>query len=420
MNRCKYVYKKGKRKGQKCDDFTDDSDIFCRMHQLKNEDQIGGADYKASKGHVISHLLSTIKELPTLEENKAVMLRHLNNMSTCEKSSTEFYKNKVFVDTCLAYPWDKSFDITSEILNHHMDAQTLIASVKKNLDEKIYGMDDVKEEIINMIGRFITNPNSNRNNLALCGPAGVAKTRFMQVISETLDLPMRIISLGGMKDSSFLLGHSYIYVESGPGKLLQSVIDTQINNPIIYFDELDKVSATDGGQDIYSVLSFLTDSTQNKYFTDHYFYGMKFDLSKVFFVFTFNDINKIDKILLDRLNIIHVPCPSKNDICEILHTHCIPEIMENIGLQNIVIPKSFVKMVIESDKMALHDENTESSGIREYYRVFEKILLEINKDILLKKVTQTLTTNDLQKYWTVILNRMRLRERPHSLHHMYI
>lgn len=422
MNRCKYIYKKGKRKGQKCDDFTDDSDIYCRMHQIKNEDQINGADmqHKTSKGHVISHLFSTIKELPTLEENKAVILRHLNNMNTCEKSSTEFYKNKVFVDTCLAYPWDNKFDITSEIINQHADAQTLIANVQENLEKRIYGMHDVKEEIINMIGRFITNPNSNRNNLALCGPAGVAKTRFIQVISETLGLPMRIISLGGMRDSSFLLGHNYIYVESGPGKLLQSIIDAQINNPIIYFDELDKVSATDGGKDIYSVLTFLTDSTQNRYFTDHYFYGMKFDLSKVFFVFTFNDINKIDKILLDRLNIIHVPTPSKTDICEILHKHCIPEILTNIGLENIEIPKSFVKMVVESEQMSSQDTNAECSGIREFYRVFEKILLEINKDILLKKATPTLSEDDFNKYWKIIINRMRLRERRTCLQHMYI
>lgn len=414
-SRCKYVYKKGKRKGQRCEDFTDDSDIYCRMHQIKKEEQMEGK----ANSTILSQLHGNIKRLPIVDENKAVILRHFRHMSSCESTSTEFYKNKVFIDACLAYPWAKQFDINEK--SAFEDSQSLIMAIQNNLNEHIYGMEDVKDEVVNMISRFITNPNSNRNNLALYGPAGVAKTRFIQVISETLNLPMRIISLGGMRDSSFLLGHGYIYVESGPGKILQSIIDSQINNPIIYFDELDKVSATDGGKDIYSVLTFLTDNTQNDRFTDHYFYGMKFDLSKVFFVFTFNDINKIDKVLLDRLNIIHVPCPSKKDICEILYKHCIPEILTNIGLTNVDIPKSFINTVVNSQHVT-YDE-TESSGVREFYRVFEKILLQINKDILLKKVSCPLTPEDLNKYWNVVLNRMRLRDRntnSHALHQMYI
>lgn len=416
-NRCKYVYKKGKRKGQRCEDFTDDSDIYCRMHQIKKDEILE----RKGVGIVMSQLQADIKRLPTEDENKAVILRHFRHMSTCESTSTEFYKNKVFVDACLAYPWDKRFHINDHTNSQYEDAQSLIEAIQNNLNEHIYGMEDVKDEVVNMISKFITNPNSNRNNLALYGPAGVAKTRFIQVVSETLNLPMRIISLGGMRDSSFLLGHGYIYVESGPGKILQSIIDSKINNPIIYFDELDKVSATDGGKDIFSVLTFLTDNTQNSRFTDHYFYGMKFDLSKVFFVFTFNDINKIDKVLLDRLNIVHVPCPSKSDICEILYRHCIPEILVNIGLDStkIVIPKSFVSMIVNSENIMYDTE--ESSGIREYYRVFEKILLQINKDILLKKITEPLRQEDLMKYWNIIYNRMRLRERrTETFHQMYI
>jgi ATP-dependent Lon protease len=150
----------------------------------------------------------------------------------------------------------------------------------------------------------------------------------------------------------------------------------------MYFDELDKVSETDNGKDIYSFLSYLTDNTQNKEFTDHYFYGMKFDLSRVFFVFTFNDITKIDKILLDRLNVVYVSTPNQDEIVSILQKHCLPEIILNTGLQKpLLLDNSQLKLIYSTFKHTI-DTNV-SSGIREYYRILEKVILEINKDILL-------------------------------------
>jgi ATP-dependent Lon protease len=249
------------------------------------------------------------------------------------------------------------------------------------MDSEISGMDNVKNEILNIVCKLITNPRSTRNNIALHGAAGVGKSKFIKVLADTLGIPMKTISLGGIKDSSFFLGHGYVYVESGPGKIIQNVIDSKISNPIIYFDELDKVSETENGKDIYSFLSYITDYTQNTEFTDHYFYGMKFNLSKVFYVFTFNDIEKIDKILLDRLNIIHVQTPSDNEICHILQKHSIPEIMENVGIQrNIHMDSSQLQTIIRRYGDVVN--KSVSSGIREYYRILEKVFLQLNKDIL--------------------------------------
>jgi ATP-dependent Lon protease len=103
-------------------------------------------------------------------------------------------------------------------------------------------------------------------------------------------------------------------------------------NPILYFDELDKVSHSDHGQDIYSVLANITDPTVNCNFKDHYFSHLNIDLSKVFYIFTFNDISKVNKILLDRLNVIYIENPSKKDKIIILKSHCLNEIIQNIGL----------------------------------------------------------------------------------------
>lgn len=404
---CKYIFQKGKRKGLTCSETCLKNKLFCGKHtshepkptiEIKLEDP----------------LKTKILNLQTTYENKAVILKHYFNMKRLDPSSTEHYKNQMFVDMSLTYPWNKSFTI-HDILKT-TNTKSFINYIQTTFDTYIYGMDNVKKEIINLVCKFITNPESKRNNIALCGPAGVGKSKFIHALSETLGLPMKTISLGGIKDSSFFLGHGYVYVESGPGKIIQNIIDSKISNPILHFDELDKVSETDNGKDIYSFLTYLTDPSQNMAFTDHYFYGMKFDLSKVFFVFTFNDINKIDKILLDRLNIVNVDMPTKFDICNILYKHCIPEIIDNIRItKTIRFDKHVLSQIVQTPTQST------SSGIRHYYRIIEKILLELNKDILLDTFNDdsiNIDENMFNTYLSKIKSQI-VNETTH-LHHMYM
>lgn len=378
---CSYVFTKGVNKGKTCRNGTVLPAIWCTKH---------ASHAKTAPRSVRVPLPEDSKKekalmLHTSVDNKAVILKHIYNMKKVDSNSTEYYKNQIFVDLCLEYPWSKSFKIADSIKD--MDVKSFVNYIQECLDKEIYGMENVKREIVNILCKFITNPNSNRNNIALHGVAGVGKSKFIKVLSDALGLPMKIISLGGIKDSSFFLGHGYVYVESGPGKILQNIIDCKISNPIIYFDELDKVSDT-SGKDVHSFLSYLTDPTQNTEFTDHYFYGMKFDLSRVFYVFTFNDISKIDKVLLDRLNIIYVNTPDENEIIDLLHSKCMPEIIKNIGIQkNIEFDKQYIKSIVQTFKPSI--DLTVSSGIREYYRVIEKIFLEINKDIIINNISCT-------------------------------
>ncbi len=376
---CKHVYKRGSKKGSRCTNQSLDNSDFCKNH-FKEPEQL----FKVSSRAFIEETLrQKILALPTSVENKSVIMKHYYNMKRVEQNSTEYYKNQMFVEQALQYPWSNYFDMKEFIQG--IDVKSFIMYVKESLDREIYGMNHVKDEIVNIVCKLITNPTSNRNNIALYGPAGVGKSKFIKVLSNVLGLPMKVISLGGIKDSSFFIGHGYVYVESGPGKILQNIIDAKVSNPIIYFDELDKISETDSGKDIYSFLSYLTDSTQNSEFTDHYFYGMKFDLSKVFYVFTFNDINKVDKVLLDRLNVIHVGAPSEEEMVHILQKYCVPDILQNTGIQHkVFFTTEQVQTVITMSKTSV--DATVSSGIRESFRILEKIILSVNKDILLGKL----------------------------------
>lgn len=398
MKNCKHIFKRGKKKGQICNKEIPASSNFCSLHQNQNQSQTTPDKDKTdkvnqnlivkianqSKRVTAEELLKEkIMNLNTSYDNKIIILKHWTNLKRLDLHSVEYYKNQVFIDLALLYPWNNYFNIHNFLEKSSISVKHFLLLLKSRLDNEIYGMENVKNEILNIVCKMITNPNGTRNNIALHGVAGVGKSKFIKVLSDTLELSMKTIPLGGVKDSSFFLGHNYVYVESGPGKIIQNVLDSRICNPILYFDELDKISETDNGKDIYSFLMYLTDPTQNKEFTEHYFYGMKFDLSKVFFVFTFNDISKIDKILLDRLNVIKVESPSNDEIYTILQKHCIPEIIENIGInKKITISNEKLQYLVNFYDQII-DKNI-SSGVREYYRAIEKIFLEINKDIQLE------------------------------------
>lgn len=374
---CEYLYKEGKKKGTRCTYKKKDSQ-YCKMHRNK----ISNSIKEIEKSLVVEiPLKERILLLDTSLDNKSVIMKHYNNLKRLDPHTTEYYKNYVYLELCTRLPWGKmSNTFTNTLLTHPLTQKDTLMNVKNTLDKKICGMESVKEEILNYTSRMMTNPNSKRNILGLYGLAGSGKTKMVHTIAKALNREFKSISLGGVKDVSYFLGHGYIYVESGPGIITQSLIDTNCMNPIIYFDELDKVSETQGGKDIYSFLIYLTDSTQNPRFMEHYFNGLTFDLSKVFFIFTFNDINKIDKILLDRINLIHVPEPTSDEKVRILFDYCIPEILENIGLtENLIQFKEIESLV----RKTFINNNSGSTGIRELYRILESILMEYNKNKIL-------------------------------------
>jgi ATP-dependent Lon protease len=151
------------------------------------------------------------------------------NIKKLDTNTTEYFKTQLYIDQATSKPWNIFFNIREQIgldisssssnsLIHHMQIRLLIKefieTIKQEFDKQIYGMENVKNEIINYVYKFITNPLSQRNNIALFGSAGGCKTKFITVLSSVLKLPIKIVSLGGMKDSSYLLGHSQTYQDS--------------------------------------------------------------------------------------------------------------------------------------------------------------------------------------------------------------
>ena len=199
-------------------------------------------------------------------------------------------------------------------------------------------------------------------------------TAFVKSISEALGRPYRTISLGGESDSSSLTGHGFTYVGSGPGRIIEILRETQCTNPIILFDELDKVSETYRGKEIIGNLIHLTDSTSNdKYNYDKYFAGLEFDLSKVLFIFTYNDETKVDPILADRLFKIRVNNYSVTEKLEIAKTHLIKTILSQYNYE-IEFEDDAVRYIVETSRS--------DQGMRDVKRKFEVIISRVNTLLL--------------------------------------
>uniref|UniRef100_A0A6C0HEC4 Uncharacterized protein n=1 Tax=viral metagenome TaxID=1070528 RepID=A0A6C0HEC4_9ZZZZ len=298
----------------------------------------------------------------------------LNSLSILDKYNEEWF-NKFF-----KIPFGKYANLPFTNESNISDIKNYISNSKTQLDNISYGMENVKEEIIDIICQLIRSSDSNIKVIGLCGSPGVGKTNFIKNgLSKILQRPFQHICMGGVTDSAYLIGHEMSYTNSNYGIIANSLMNSKVMNPIIFMDELDKVSKTDKGIDIENVLIHLTDPVQNMSFMDKYFQGIEIDMSKVMFIFSFNDENKISPILRDRMHIVYVKDPTDNDKIEIAKQFLMPSLLKNINLENV---KEIDKKVI---RKIITEYCKEEKGVRELKRCLEKILLKINTSLYSEK-----------------------------------
>ena len=313
-------------------------------------------------------------ESPIPAKYKANALRKINSLNYMDPGSGEYYKVKQWVDTFMQIPFGINRTLPINITDGVEKCNEFMSNSLGTLNKAVYGMDDAKMQIMQMMGQWISNPDSVGSAIALRGPPGTGKTSIVKEgISKIMNRPFAFIALGGATDSSFLEGHSYTYEGSIWGKIVDIIVQSKCMNPVIYFDELDKVSETPKGEEIIGILTHLTDTTQNSQFHDKYFSNIDFDLSKAMFIFSYNDEDKVNPILRDRMYRIETKGYDSKDKIIIAKNYLIPAIEKNIGFNEgeIVIDDDALKFIIK-------EYTDEEKGVRNFKRCLEILFTKLN------------------------------------------
>ena len=217
-------------------------------------------------------------------------MQKVNMLRSMEPGDPEYFKLKTWVDGFMRIPFGVNKALNINIQDGIEKCSDFMETAKNTLDNCVYGLNNAKMQIMQLIGQWITNPEALGTAIAIQGPPGTGKTSLVKEgISKILGREFSFIALGGTGDASMLEGHGYTYEGSMWGRIVQILMDSKCMNPVIYFDELDKVSDTPRGEEIIGILTHLTDTSQNSEFHDKYFSEIHFDLSKCLFIFSYND-----------------------------------------------------------------------------------------------------------------------------------
>jgi len=303
-------------------------------------------------------------------------------------------KNNLLILNNMSYYINNIKNKQSEITDYMLKTNNI-------LNNAVYGHTKAKRQVERIIGQWINGEKSGYC-FGFEGPPGVGKTSLAKkgiaqcLIDENNESrPFAFIAIGGSSNGSTLEGHNYTYVGSTWGKIVDILIDKKCMNPIIFIDELDKVSKTEQGKEIIGILTHLIDSTQNDSFQDKYFNGIDLDLSKALFIFSYNDPDLIDKILLDRIHRVKFEHLTLEDKLVITNKYILPEIYKKFGLEEIIkINDDIIKYII--------NHYTSESGVRKLKEILFEIIGEINLSILKENKTYSiplvLTLDKIKEY----------------------
>lgn len=315
-----------------------------------------------------------LKDIKVSKETYEKIEKEIDKFERTPIGSPDYNVSKNYLDVIFSLPWNKEsrnrFDIKKS---------------EKILNEDHYGLDDVKERILEYLAVRKQSKNLKAPIICLAGPPGVGKTSIAKSVARSLGRPFIRISLGGVRDEAEIRGHRRTYVGAIPGRIINAMKEAKAKNPVILLDEIDKMSNDFKGDPTSAMLEVL-DPEQNKYFVDHYL-ELPFDLSKVMFITTANDLRTIQRPLYDRMEVIEIEGYIEEEKLEIVKRYILKKQLKENGLA-----KNFINMDDEVIKFVI-SRYTRESGVRQLERTIAKLCRKVVKEMVenpkLKPVNMT-------------------------------
>ena len=321
------------------------------------KEEIGDYSYKTEEINKLRNKLESI-DAPNNIKNK--INKEINRLESIPEISPDISSIRSYIDALISIPWGK---YTTDISDLNL--------ISDKLNSTHFGLDEVKERIIEYLAVKKNNPNINSPIICLVGPPGVGKTSLSNTIARSINRKFIKISVAGITDEAEILGHMRSYVNATYGKIISSLIKAKVMNPVILIDEVDKMPKTYKGDPISVLLSIL-DSNQNSSFVDNYI-DEEVDLSKVLFILTANSINDIPTPLLDRLEIIKIDGYSEYEKLDIARNYLVPNILKEHNI-DININDDIILNIIRNYTM--------ESGVRSLERNISKICRKVVTSVL--------------------------------------
>ena len=335
-------------------DFSQDDDVIEIVDRLKNT------------------------ELP--KEVREKLEAEVKKLTKMQPFSAESSVIRNYIEAVLDLPWNSE---TNDVLD--------LKKASQILERDHYGLKDAKEKVLDYLAVKKLNPSMNGVILCLAGPPGIGKTSLVKSIAESMGRKFVRVSLGGVRDEAEIRGHRRTYVGSMPGKIMKAMKEAGTNNPVILLDEIDKMSNDFKGDPASAMLEVL-DPEQNKNFEDHYI-DMPFDLSKVFFVATANDLRNVSAPLRDRMDILQLSSYTEFEKLHIAQNFLLKQAQRENGLANIDIK------IPDRVMFKLIDEYTREAGVRNLKREIINICRKLAREVVEKDIKKfNLKTADLEKY----------------------
>jgi ATP-dependent Lon protease len=348
-------------------------DQFKAMEPAKQKTLIDALERRPTITDTGAQMMFRILTMKIRPELQAMAMAKYQALQGMDPSTSEYYKQRNWLDKFCSVPFGEFRELPARIADGPEVCGTFMGKAKRCLDDSVYGQDEAKLQIMQFIASKIANPDARGLSLLLIGPPGIGKTSLIKGgIAKAIDWPFQFISLGGDSDASTYTGHQLVYESSHAGKIVNSLVAAKSMSMVLMFDEVDKISQTPKGEEVSNLLVHLTDPVQNADFEDKYLAGAPIDLSKVMFVFSANDINKIDRVLLDRMNVIHLQGYSAKEKMQIAENYLLPAALKEVNLyERINLGRDVLQHIIENYA-------AEETGVRELKRCIESIVQKVN------------------------------------------